>query len=253
MNKAYSLFFVTLCSLFSCNQELPDKTCRSDSYVFPSSDMYINFGHPEKVGVLQIPEETLKSMCTDALIETYLDYPLLFPTIFSNNSSTVGLTQVSEEFNGFAELFQRDDSGDLLLLKYISINPEDINNEEWTDLEKGSFRNNLRFIELTIGFEAIQNKLTHQQRVNAIRTGLQKLEIKESPTYSPYYFNDVSIWTNFYLITRMLEAEKYQPFMEYINNHEFFQYFLFAGFLNYCPSKSERLVIKQIIEDYLAN
>ena len=248
MKNAFPLiFFVTLCSLISCNKEISDKNCGSASYVFPSSDKYIDLGHPEKVDVLQIPEKILKRMCTDALIDTYLNYPILYPTIFAYNSSTMGITQVSEEFNGLAELVQRDDSGDLLLLKYISINPKDINNEEWTDLEENSFRNNLRFIELTLVFEPILNKLTHQQRVNAIKTGLQQLEIKESSTYSPYYFKNVSIWTNFYLVIKILETEKYQPFIEYItNSDEFFKYFL-GGHLNFCPTEAERLDRKSVV------
>lgn len=241
LKKIYSVaFFVILSLFFSCNKEEADKTCNPDKYIFPiqpGSDEWKNLNsHKAMVDVCQIPEKTVKNMCTTGLIDTYFDYPLLF-TIFAFNNTNEGLKQISEEFNGFEELLQRDNSASLLLIKYASINPTDVINTEWTDLEKGFFMQNLRILELTLGFEPIRNKLTKQERTKIIEIGLEKLEAKEENFYGGF-----SILTNIYLIMKILELEQYLPFMEYVNKNTYLRAFL-SGYIMYFEYETDNVAI----------
>lgn len=68
---------------------------------------------------LQIPEEKLNNMTTEALLETVLDYPYLLDYKFFNTSENAYDTFYND-FNGFRELVSRDDLTNVLLEKYES-------------------------------------------------------------------------------------------------------------------------------------
>ncbi len=238
--------------LFSCdnNMEKSDNNCIADKYIYPiqpGSDEWKELDYQAMLDVCQIPQETLKNLCTDVLIDAYMDYPFLYATIFAYSNTSKGLEQVSQEFNGFAELIDRDDSGSELLLKYVSVDPADVNNREWSDLDKGLFMHNLCFFELTLAFEPIQDKLTHQERAEIMKDGLQKLEIKEKNNYST-----LSKFTHLYLMLKILEAEKYPLFMNYVNEDDRLKVIL-SGSMIYYPTEMDCLFIKQIIEECLTN
>ncbi|GAA2516724.1 hypothetical protein GCM10010201_11800 [Pilimelia columellifera subsp. columellifera] len=78
--------------------------------------------HREMVEATQLPAETARQMSTEALVETVLDYPL-FLDVKAFNSDQQGLDRVARRFNGFAELFRRDDAGAVLLPRYEAFEP----------------------------------------------------------------------------------------------------------------------------------
>lgn len=63
----------------------------------------------EMIAVCQIPEDILKNMSTEALIETVFKYPLAI-NIFVYETPLEGLEDVATYFNGFEELFTRPDA-----------------------------------------------------------------------------------------------------------------------------------------------
>ena len=64
--------------------------------------------HAEMVKACQIPEDTLKGMSSENLVQTVLFYPL-FPDVLAYDSIELGYPGIKANFNGLAELCKRDD------------------------------------------------------------------------------------------------------------------------------------------------
>ena len=93
-------------------------TTAYDYPIKPGTSEWSQFDdHAEMVDACQIPEDVLKTMSTDALIETVLNYPLL-DDIYAYDTFQEGFDAVSEHFNGLLELLNRGDAGSELLAKY---------------------------------------------------------------------------------------------------------------------------------------
>jgi len=89
----------------------------TDAYQFPErTGEYMAWN--DVIKFMQVPEEVLKSMSTEGLVETCLSYPLYGAMAVSNQSMYAGFLQICEQFNGLQELFQRDDCGAELLKIY---------------------------------------------------------------------------------------------------------------------------------------
>lgn len=73
----------------------------------------------QMVAECQIPERILESMTTSALIQTVLDYPLI-NDIHLFNSPEDASRVLSQDFNGFRELYTRKDTAKKLLDAYQS-------------------------------------------------------------------------------------------------------------------------------------
>ncbi len=249
------LLFAVIAVSISCEREsLEPKCCscleaegKSDKYIYPvqpGSEGWKRLNsHQEMVNVCQVPDEILKNMCTSGLIDTYLDYPLLF-TIFAFNNTNDGLRQVATEFNGFLELLRRNDCATRFLQKYKVIDPAHIRSLS-DDIEVGVFMQKIRFFELTLAFEPLRNKLTGTECKTIIEIGLKNLEKKEANNYGNF-----SLTTNIYLLTKILESEQYPLFLEYQVQHPDINLFL-MGHLIYFDYKRESFLIKNICQEYL--
>lgn len=75
--------------------------------------------HQEKIDVCQIPENILKKMTTEALIETVLMYPLRVDML-AWDTFDIGFQNVCQQFNGLRELSARVDA--LQKLSYMNSN-----------------------------------------------------------------------------------------------------------------------------------
>lgn len=74
-----------------------------------------------RIEACQIPENTLKSLTTKALIETIINYPYIMELQLWN-TMTEGYEQVSSQLNAFGELEIRNNSSSELLKLYESFN-----------------------------------------------------------------------------------------------------------------------------------
>lgn len=253
MNKLNLIFLMTFLLLISCKKETL-KCCScfeaegvSDKYQFPIKPGMAEWkelnSHQAMVEVCQVPEKTLNDMCTIGLVDTYLDYPILF-TIFAFNNINEGLSQVANEFNGFGELLVRDDRASKLLLRYVPINPAKIDTS-WTSIEKGKFMQTLRIIEVTLAYEPIYKNFTEEEQRQLIRIGLEKLKIKEE-----YGYSGPSQITNIYLIGNILKNNGYKPFSEFIHRRNDIGDFL-KGNLNSLRYTTDGETIKNYAESFL--
>lgn len=75
----------------------------------------------DMLAVCQIPEDILKQMTTEALLDTVLNYPFITDYFAFNNYEDAAKTFMND-FNGFRELYSRSDLTETLLAKYQSTN-----------------------------------------------------------------------------------------------------------------------------------
>ncbi len=92
-----------------------------DFPVRPGDPEWFDFdNNDDMVAACQIPEEVLYDMTTDALLLTFLDYPL-GSDIFMHSSLREGIFKVSEYFNGLQELLSREDLPDAIEKVLVSV------------------------------------------------------------------------------------------------------------------------------------
>lgn len=68
----------------------------------------------QMVEATRIPQEVLKKMSTESVIDAVLNYPLII-NIYLFNSYEAGLETLAQDSDAYRELLKREDAGDLLL------------------------------------------------------------------------------------------------------------------------------------------
>jgi len=237
--------------------EKPDTECcdcmeqngESDAYnypVVPGSDKWKKLSsHTAMVEVCQIPKKTLKNMFTFGLIETYLNYPLLFVVTAFNNTKE-GMQQMFEEFNGAQELLYRDDAPSKLLARYDILKPADLDTT-WTHLEQGNFMFQFTFLEFTLAYDPILKALTNEQQ--SLLVTIAAATYYEQMSVSPSNWKTL---TSTFLMTNLLNELQYQPFITFTNNHSSMKRFI-DGYLENLMylSNDELEELFKIINNYL--
>ncbi|AVM58136.1 hypothetical protein C3V43_10515 [Bacteroides heparinolyticus] len=113
----------------------------------------------EMQAACQIPDEILKGMSTDDLIQTCMSYPL-YGNYLAYNNELDGIKTIMDHFNGFAELQKRQDAADKLIAYYEKI---DVGNIAKKAMTRSSTTNNelsilhIGYLELILCSEAIPN------------------------------------------------------------------------------------------------
>jgi hypothetical protein len=200
----------------------------TDAYDYPikpGTDEWKALGsHDEMLQACQIPESILKDMSTAGLVETVLNYPLLLDYM-AYDSRQYGLDMVVSHFNGLQELFNREDAGTELLARYRTMDPAAIDND-WTDVEKGSYSFSFQDIEALLAQEPILTNLTEAQRQELLTEAIAKYQAKQqhAEVYGQYG-QEGTAW----LIGRALQQESYSPFEQKIQENVTLQDFLSSG------------------------
>ncbi|ADL53736.1 hypothetical protein [Clostridium cellulovorans] len=137
--SASALVFVTIAgvsvSATGANEVTINTAIGYNYPIKPGTVEWYKLGNkPAREKSCQIPEEVLKSLTTDELIETVLNYPFLMD-IYAYDSYQKGFNAVSKKFNGLKELLKREDVADKLIAKYKSIEvADDVASSEIFDL-----------------------------------------------------------------------------------------------------------------------
>lgn len=111
----------------------------------------------EQLQAYNIPTEVIKKISTAELVKTCLSYPE-WRLINAYNDRQIGLANVMQLFNGFHELFIRNDAAKELIKVYVKMDPSSID-ITWTPLQKGIFSFKFICIEMLLSHSAIINKL----------------------------------------------------------------------------------------------
>lgn len=100
----------------------------------------------EKFNAYNIPDEILKEISTKELVKTCLSYPQ-WGLIHAYNDRRTRFSVIVSLFNGFRELFSRNDAVIELLKVYDKLDPLSVD-PNWTDLQKGEYCFQFTKIEL---------------------------------------------------------------------------------------------------------
>ena len=219
----------------------------SDAYnypVKPGTDAWRAFTtHEEMLKACQIPESTLRTMSTEGLVETVLNYPL-YNDVLAYNSPQQGFDALSSEFNGIRELLNRKDAGTVLLAKFKVADPTAIG-KDWTDLQKGCYIFNLIDIETLLAQQAIISNLGSAQYPDLVRECLVKINTERQSEMYGGMSKESCLW----VIARVLQYVTYEPFIRKVADDRFFQDFVARGF--YATDDVENDIYAQA-EEYLA-
>jgi len=239
-NNLLIFLFATL-SLFCFSQQSKERS----SWDFPIKPGMKEWkkleSHQAMVEVCQIPDNILPTLSTDELAKICLDYPLFF-TMKAFNNLQEGFNQVSKEFNGFQELFKRDDAGSVLLHIYKTIKPEMIIYKE-TNLEKGSFIQQIFYLEFILAQNVIISKLNNEGIQELLKECMNKLDSKAN-----YNFSTFSTQTTPLIMTRTLEIKEFSKYKIENQKSEKYKYFSNAVLLS---DKNMIEEIKSLTLDYL--
>jgi len=111
----------------------------------------------EQFNAYNIPDEILKTVSTEELVKICFAYPE-WGLINAYNSRRTGFFVLVDLFNGFQELFRREDAATALMNEYAKIDPFAVN-QAWTDLEKGQYAFQLTKIEMILNERVMISKL----------------------------------------------------------------------------------------------
>ena len=96
-----------------------------DYPIKPGTDEWFKIeDHVEKVKMLQIPQDVLEKMTTEALVESVVNYPYLLDML-AFATQKLGYEAVRDGFNGLQELERRPD-GMSCLAKYYEKNQKNL-------------------------------------------------------------------------------------------------------------------------------
>lgn len=87
--------------------------------VYPKSSAWKDMTHSQRLESLQLPTDTLENISTSRLLETCLYYPFNI-NVFVNDNVIDGFKKIKSQFNGYEELFGRNDFASELINMYSS-------------------------------------------------------------------------------------------------------------------------------------
>ncbi len=114
--------------------------------IAPKSNEWKDKNHSQRIAALQLPNDTLQNISTSRLLETCLYYPLNIDA-FMNDDVVVGFKKIKSQFNGYEELFGRDDFPQVLMDLYSSRDASFIKKID-NDYDRGQYSFDYRIMEL---------------------------------------------------------------------------------------------------------
>jgi hypothetical protein len=178
----HKFFLFAVLSLLTCvlNAQIAiDKKVTWDYPVKPGTEEWKKCNSPEEIyQALQIPENVLKKIDTESLVQICLNYPAT--TVFHIfNTPQQGFDGFYKQFNGIQELMRRKDAGVYLLNKYADMSMKDFN-PLWTLEEQGQFVEKFYYMELFLVQPTIMQSFSKKERKILMKESLNKFDMKLS-------------------------------------------------------------------------
>lgn len=129
---------------------------------------------PERLSLYNIPADLLKSISTEDLVISCLNYPEL-RMIFTRNNLTQGYEYLRSQFNGFRELETRVDAGKCLLSVYAKKRHDDVALFA-NKVDMGKFMESIVYIEVILSNETIINSMELTDRIALKNQALKSFE-----------------------------------------------------------------------------
>ena len=133
----------------------------------------------EKIKKCQIPSEILKSLTTQELVEICANYPLNMDAYAYTNIS-IGMAIVTASFNGYQELFKRNDNF-LCIFEHLSskeISSSDMKNMSSLEIGRAVLRYNI--VESLFNYDEIIKNIPQNKSKLIISFMLKQVDFKMS-------------------------------------------------------------------------
>jgi len=158
----------------------------------------------------QIPDNVLKQLDTESLVDICLGFPAppLFPLF---NTPQQAFLMYYYNFNGIQELFNRKDAGRYLLKKYVMMSLSDFN-PLWELHEQGRFISRYKFIEAIMSQSQVISSLDAKGRKELLKEAIHKLDEKIS---KDDLFGGYSIEINLWVMGKILYNENRSLLQEF--------------------------------------
>jgi hypothetical protein len=166
----------------------------------------------QKQKACQIPQSILASMSTRDLLETCLNYPL-YGDMMAYDRVQEGFDFVKGGFNGLQELLKREDVGSAVVDKYISMDPDSIDNT-WTSIEKGEYSLKFFSVEILLAQDAVLANLSRDNRLRLLRESHGKMTAKQQ---HPEVYGLMGFTNNALLMGKIMLKENYAPFVKLVS------------------------------------
>jgi hypothetical protein len=154
----------------------------------------------------QIPNDILKQLDTESLVDICLSFPAspIFPFF---NTPQEGFMSYYSNFNGIRELFDRKDAGHYLLKKYTTMSLSDFN-PLWPLHRQGQFISHYKFVEAILSQSQIIQSLDTGERKLLLKEAIRKIDEKNSKAD---LFGGNNLEINSWLIGKVLHSENKLP------------------------------------------
>lgn len=168
--------------------------------------------HFEMIEVSQIPENQLKTMSSEGLLETVLNCPILGDIIafvpYQN-----GYNSIFNNFNGLQELSNREGLSQMVLDKYYKLNNTIIPENKSSRVK---FNSKIIGIEMIISQNYIIDNLNDEQKKFLLTETIKRYEsTNDGLGYSTPFKKSI-----FYIIDKVLLSLSYQPYIEILSLEE---------------------------------
>ncbi len=147
-----------------------------DYPIKPGTDAWASLhSSKEMIEVCEIPANILPSLSTASLADLCLNYPLLGDMLLASNFQE-GFDHLSKSFNGFQELFTRQDAGFALLNIYKKFDLASFHANKKTKFRNVFFD---MCIDVVMAQPVFLEKLNSAQETILINESLRKLKIRQ--------------------------------------------------------------------------
>lgn len=218
----------------------------SDTYNYPTLPGTVEWKElsslAEKVEVCQIPERKLKTISTEGLLETLLNYPLILDYIFFDNMQN-GFNRIKTENNGFSELYNRKNIFEVITERYefMSLDCEGNLYPPFIYGEAAPIQIALETFEFFIFQDEFLNDLNENRKYQIFELVLKKHENKNN-----HDFDNYSKLVSAAILGKIMFENDFSPFVEICNEIDFMRFFI-EKIPMYRP---ENISPVEIIEEY---
>jgi hypothetical protein len=173
----------------------------------------------EMIDACQIPDDIIKDMSTNDLVNLCITYPLLGDMLFASNLQ-VGFDHLSKIFNGLQELTQREDAGIEMLKAYTAFSLDDFNNGIMSGVTNP-------FLDMCLDILMAQpvflESLNKDQQVELLRVSLIRLDERKAlgdsfyrqKTTAAILYRLLALNSTNFNMTSPVEDDSYSPLGDY--------------------------------------
>lgn len=231
--KRNLLNIVCLFLLISCSKdviEIQQGNCIpfyiSDTYsypILPGTNEWNKLGSlAEMVEVCQLPSKKIKSISTEGLLETLLNYPLILDYIFFENMQN-GFSRIKSENIGFAELYNRKDIFKVVTERYRYMSLDCGKNLYPPFVAGAPAPNEVAFqtYEFFIFQDEFLDNLNENQQYQVFELVYEKLQNK-----TEHQFAEDSKLVSIAILGKIMYKNDFLPFVNICNEIDFMKYFI---------------------------